>query len=379
MAIKNENIKLLTSSRLIDYMARRPTHLAARMARDNRVVNLCSSSFRNRKKSGVIKEKGWETRCFYALPLSRFTIVKKINEFLYQRFLKKHIKENDIIWAFEPFSINKYKNCKRKLLIYEMCDDTSAYFKNDKKKYNEVIRQEEDICREADIAFTISDHLWEKKKHLNENFYVVRNGVDFEYFNQALNLKKFNKDELYSYKPPIIGYHGAVSPWLDFELIKKLARIAPNFNFVFIGRIKAGCQKEIRNLSNYANIHFLGERKYHQLVHYLKYFDVAIIPFIIDQLILSVSPIKMYEYLAAGKPVISTPLPEVNLYEKKDLVEIAVNADEFKQKIVGVLNCQNNDKMVKERINLAAQNSWDHRYEESSTLVNKFLSKKGKK
>ena len=155
------------------------------MALNNQVVNLCSTSMRNKNTPGVVNEKGWSTRPYYRLPKTKNRIFKYLDDIFYKQFLNRNINDNDIIWDYEPFSIAKYKNCKRKLLIYEMCDDTSEYFKDDKRKFLEVLKQEKMILKEADIVFTISDYLKERKEHLSNTMYVVRNGVDFEHFNKT--------------------------------------------------------------------------------------------------------------------------------------------------------------------------------------------------
>jgi hypothetical protein len=374
--LKNQSIKVLTSSRLIDYMTRRPTHFVSRMSLNNKVVNLCSASFHKRNRAGVIAEKGWETRCFYRLPLSRFRLINNLNDIAYKRFLRASLSEGDIVWAYEPFSIDSYKNLKRKLLVYEMCDDTSAYFKNDKSMFEHTLGQEEKICESADIVFTISGHLLEKKKHLNRNFHVIRNGTDYGFFSQARSLKKSEDDELYSLKGPVVGYHGAISPWIDFGLIKNAASNLRDFNFVFVGRINPDCHAAIEGLGDMQNVHFLGEIKYSDLIHYLKYFDVSIIPFVLDQLILSVNPIKMYEYLSAGKPVLSAPLPEVKLCEDYGIVETFSDVNDFIYKARKLFDLRDDSSLIEKRMELAYNNSWDMRYKDLEHLVYKALNEK---
>ena len=371
--VRNQKIKVVTHSRLIDYMVRRPTHFINRMALNNHVVNLSSTSLKKFKRIGVTVEKGWKTKSYPLLPKSKIRLVRWLNDFFYTLFLRFNIGSSDIIWAYEPFNIEKYRTLKRKLLIYEICDDTAEYFREDPTKYKAVLKNEEIICKEADIVFTISNYLKTRKQHLCKNIHVIRNGADFDHFNQTVTLQKNSMDELYYYKRPIIGYHGAVSPYTDFDLLKSLVRAFPEAQFVLIGRINEQVKKQVDDLLNEPNIFFLGERNYKSLPHYLKYFDVTIIPFTMDQLILSVNPIKLYEYLAAGKVVVSTPLPEVIQYAEEGIVEIGNTPGDFLSKLRKAITLADIPEMVSKRIELALSNSLDARFNEMQGIIVNYL------
>ncbi len=139
-----------------------------------------------------------------------------------------------------------------------------------------------------------------------KNVHLVRNGTDFELFNQLTPngiLKDING--------PIIGYYGAIAEWFDTELIVHCAMEHPDWNFVLIGST-VGC--DTSSLEKLKNVHLLGEKPYKELPLYLYHFDVCTIPFKINPLTLATNPVKFYEYLSSGKPVVTVRLPELEPY-----------------------------------------------------------------
>jgi glycosyltransferase involved in cell wall biosynthesis len=182
---------------------------------------------------------------------------------------------------------------------------------------------------------------------------MVKNGCDFEYFNVLE--KNGQLDDLTG--KPIVGYFGAINSWFDVESLDYVIQKNMDKYFVFLGAVNS---KSVRRLYKYRNVFFLGEIKYEDLRGYLAYFDVCLIPFVLNDLIKSTNPVKFYEYISSGKPVVSINLPELEEYS--DICYLYNSKEEFNECIEKGLN-ENVDIRGK-RMKVAKQNSWDSRVEE---------------
>jgi len=175
-------------------------------------------------------------------------------------------------------------------------------------------------------------------------------------------LIKFHQKYFYKItKKPIIGYFGSIAEWFDNELIEYIAKKRPNLTFIFIGHTFGS---NIQSLNKLKNVHFLGERPYSELPKFLHAFDVCLIPFKNVSLIAATHPVKIYEYLAAGKPVLTTYMKE--LEPMKDICYIAKGKEDFLENLDFALNEEDKD-LIQRRIDFASKNTWDHR-------INKFYT-----
>ena len=185
-------------------------------------------------------------------------------------------------------------------------DDFSEFTGYDKEQ---VLRDEEDLCRRADLVVTTSQVLQDAKAPLNPNTILVPHGVDYEHFSKAVTNNLPVPEDMKDIPHPILGFFGLIRDWVDLDLLAEVARARRDWHIVLIGDADSNV-----NLSAYrgtANMHFLGRKPYETLPAYCKCFDVGLIPFKINDLTTAGLPIKLREYLAAGLPVIATPLPEL--------------------------------------------------------------------
>jgi uncharacterized SAM-binding protein YcdF (DUF218 family) len=182
--------------------------------------------------------------------------------------------------------------------------------------------------------------------------------------------------ELKKIKLPMIGYVGGVHKWIDQELVKILAEKHPDYSFVFVGPI----QTDISMLSRLKNVYFLYKKDHERLPLFIKYFNVCIIPYLINEYTKNVYPTKLNEYLAMGKAVVSTNLPEIEAFnrEYKNIIQIAENKENFDEYISRLAN---EDKVVLEdrRIQIARENSWEKRIDSMSSLIAIEIEKKRSK
>ncbi len=202
---------------------------------------------------------------------------------------------------------------------------------------------------------------------------LLRNGADVPHFNKAVAMATPGAPELDGISRPIVGYVGALAEWVDFELIHDVAVSRPDWSIVLVGPLFAGAisgtDPVAAELDELPNVHLLGARDYAVLPQYLKSFDVSIIPFKVDGLTEDTNPIKLYEYLAAGLPVVSTPLPEVASVPD---VRIAADSVEFERQIEQAFQQRNDAAAQATRLRVADENSWDARAEAAWQTITRF-------
>ncbi len=189
-----------------------------------------------------------------------------------------------------------------------------------------LARMEERLCRMADLVIVTAERLYESKARFNAHTRLIRHGVDFQHFCRALEQSTEIPEEIAGLPRPVIGFHGLIADWVDVEL---LAHIAGNFSegsLALVGKTTT----DVSRLERLPNVHLLGRKPYADLPAYCKGFDVALNPFRINELTLNSNPLKVREYLAAGLPVVSTPVPEVIRLKH---CRIADGPDEFAREI----------------------------------------------
>lgn len=249
-------------------------------------------------------------------------------------------------------------------LIFDCMDDHAGFSNN----ATEVVRRETKLMEKADLVIASSARLHEKALSFNENSILVRNGTDFDMFHKLSPNGKL--DHL---KRPIIGYHGAISEWFDPGVVQRCAERRPEWTFVLIGST-LGC--EVNGLRRLPNVHLLGEVPYRDLPGYLHYFDVCIIPFKVCELTLATNPVKFYEYISSGKPVVSVRLPEMERYA--DICYLYEDDEGFEKGVMSAL--QEGDEGLKaKRITVARDSSWDQRFSEIREHLRRMKEGKGRK
>ena len=216
----------------------------------------------------------------------------------------------------------------------------------------EMLHDEVYLAEKADLVLTSSQKLWDKHNGKTSRLLMLRNATDFDHFNFPTN-----GQELAHLPRPIIGYYGAIMEWFDTKLMNLVASKRPDWSFVLIGNIDTPSVQLLHHLSN---IHFLGEQPYSCLPSYLQQFDVCIIPFKLTPIIQSTNPVKFYEYLSAGKPVVATRIPELLPYPQFSY--FGRNATEFVTCIEQALS-EDNPARKDARIDWARQQTWQARYE----------------
>ena len=224
------------------------------------------------------------------------------------------------VWSFTPdvsYLLGRFG--EEKVLYY--CVDNHASFTGYDRR--QVLSDEEELCRRADLVVTSSAALQEAKCRFNPHTVLVPHGVDYEHFSKAVSNHLPTPADIADIPHPRLGFFGLIRDWVDLDLLADVARRRPDWHLVLIGDSTI----ELAPYQGLANMHFLGRKPYADLPAYCKEFDAGLVPFKINELTKAVNPIKLREYLAAGLPVVSTPLPEVKACGP--WVRIAADAEEF--------------------------------------------------
>jgi GT2 family glycosyltransferase len=222
-----------------------------------------------------------------------------------------------------------------------------------------LLAAEHALVRDSDLVTVTSQLLLEKWQVEAPNALLVRNGVDNAFFAERLAANAL----LAAISHPIIGYYGALAEWVDFQLVADLADAAPEWSFVLIGDHFTA---EVDLLKGKPNVHLLGLRPYADMPRYLFNFNACIIPFKLNKITHAVDPVKFYEFLSGGKPIVSTPLEELQPFGS--YVSFAETADGFKRALADHLE-NDTPENVQERQAFAMQNDWRQRFESYSNAL----------
>jgi GT2 family glycosyltransferase/glycosyltransferase involved in cell wall biosynthesis len=214
----------------------------------------------------------------------------------------------------------------------------------------QLLVAEERLVGEADLVTVSGRRLFEKWHGRNVRVELVRNATDYSHF-AAPQSEQFLGDV----KRPIVGYFGAIAPWFDVELLARVASRRPDCSFVVIGGV---FDVNVDSLTKLPNVHFLGQQPYTRMPAYLRDFDVCMIPFVVNEITAATDPVKFYEYISLGKPVVSTHMPELEPFA--DLLYLADDEEDFLRKLDLAL-AENDDALRARRIDVARANTWPAR------------------
>jgi len=227
-----------------------------------------------------------------------------------------------------------------------------------------LVRREQRLTNACDLIVCVSRSLYEHKRSLrNRDVYYIPHGVDFQHFRYAVQ-HGVPAPELLGLPRPIAGYYGTLTASNDLVLLEHCARSAPDVSFVFAGTITGGDYSVLRSLPN---VRFIGQVPYERIPVLTAGFDVCLLPWQLSEWITHCSPLKFYEYLASGRPIVSIPIPQV-IAEAGDLVSIASVPDEFLAAIRRELATDDVSRQAA-RVALAARHDWDSHIQSLSTLL----------
>jgi peptidoglycan/xylan/chitin deacetylase (PgdA/CDA1 family)/glycosyltransferase involved in cell wall biosynthesis len=210
------------------------------------------------------------------------------------------------LWTFLPNVADYLGMLGESLSVYYCVDEWSKFSYVDGA---ETAARERELCARADVVFAVCQPLVDRKRAQNPETYLATHGVDHESFARALEDAPLPSD-LAALRPPVLGFYGTIQDWVDLDLVAHLAERHPEWSIALVGR----CLVDVGRLARLSNVHLLGQKPHEALPDYCRGFAAGLIPYVIDERMEYVNPIKLREYLSAGLPVVSTPVPEVERY-----------------------------------------------------------------
>lgn len=364
-------------------------HIAARLAKQNTVLFVDTMGGRTpaprefkkifrrlqRIAGGVRRlDDGLIVLSPFVLPFYRSELVRRINMRLLAGQIRRALPRDSarpILYLFLPALVGLLGLLDEKLVVYHCVDEHAA---NPNVPAREVRAREEKLLRAADVVFTSAATLFAEKRALNANTHYAPNVADAEHFARALDPDLPLAEPVRDLPHPLAGFVGNITAYkVDFDLLCAVAERAPAWTFALIGPVGRGDPStNIARVQAHANIRLLGELPYAELPRAVKAFDVCLIPFRQNDSTRGTFPMKFFEYLAAGKPVIATDLPA--LAEFRDLFYPVCNADEF---LSALDAAQHEDVSCKNtRVTIAQQYSWNARMREIETILASALAEK---
>jgi len=336
-----------------DFVYQRPQHIISRMAKNTKVLMI---------------EEPWHRPDQEG---SRLTIVNENLHVLQPnvisieeiaQVLPQYVKNNSVNvgWFYSASFVPLLSHFNFGTVIYD-CMDELTLFKGAPEK---LIEQEKYLLANADVVFTGGKSLYESKSQHHANVHCFPSSVDQNHFEKALNGIAI-PDDLARIEGPVVGYFGVIDERIDYDLLNAIALAKPDINFVMLGPLAKVHEDE---LPRQQNIHYLGMKDYADLPAYLKGFNIAMMPFALNDATKYISPTKTLEYMAAGKPIISTAIKDV-VRDYKNCVKIIANAEEFVQAIDEVLTDYPDVFMNHEYAEILKKTSWDATAEKMEAII----------
>lgn len=335
-----------------NFVYQRPQHLMTRASETYRVYYVEEPIWGDELRAHVCRQSDNLTIVVPHLPhgISH-------EEFLqYQRQLVDELIESEkitdfIAWYYTPMALLFTDHLKPALTVYDCMDELSAFLGAPR----ELIDKEKELMSQAAVMFTGGYSLYEAKRDKHSSVFAFPSSIDYNHF-AAARAKLPDPDDQQSIDHPRIGFSGVIDERFDRELIAELAQHRPDWQFVMLGPV---VKIDPASLPHGPNVHYLGMKDYKQLPQYFSNWDVAILPFALNESTRFISPTKTPEYLSAGLPVVSTPIRDVvRTYGSADYVQVADNARAFEQAIERALAGQHpTDWQAIDT--LLAESSWD--------------------
>lgn len=271
-----------------------------------------------------------------------------------------------VLWSFFPFMAPYWQLLGQKLTIFDAVDNWMLH--SSYAKHKDKLKQCYDIIKDqADLIFSVSKSL------LNffddqPNVYWVPNGVDLKHYNKAFTL--INRD-IADLPKPIIGYIGVIQEKVDLELVKYLAHKNPEKSIVLVGPVWNEQDEAKMSLEQEKNVHFLGYKKYSDAPMYIQQFDIGIIPHKKAGFAASTNPMKMYEYLACGKPVVATS--NIGTENVSEMIASVDSYEEFDNQVNQLLENDSEENKAK-RHDFVKKFSWINTVNKMMELINNKLT-----
>jgi glycosyltransferase involved in cell wall biosynthesis len=358
-------------------------HLMARLSRENRVLFIESLGLRRPQLAGrdlkrIFKRlrdglrgpreaDGLHVLSPLVLPFHGNSLARRLNRWLLPALVHRAVRklglERPILWAYVPQAEVLLDTLDPSLVIYHCVDNIAAQPGIDSIGFAAT---ETRFTKRADLVLASAPTLAERLRGISSNVLYAPNVADTDLFATALEPGPLDP-ALAKLAHPLIVFTGAVvATKLDIDLLMKLARSRPDWSFALVGPVGLGDPRtDVSALASEPNVHMIGQRSYEQLPSVLRAADVGLIPYARNELTNGIFPMKVYEYLAAGLPVLATPLPAL-----RDIPDVATAPDAAGMaRLLDAALAADTPHLRAARSNRAAAHSWEQRLREIATAI----------
>lgn len=359
-----------------NFVYQRPQHLLTRFSHYHRVFIIEEPRYNQRESEYEIHTEPENENLFIvSIKVSDGdsraepeNVVKRLLDSL----LAVHNVTNYILWYYSPMALPYSDHLRPNLTVYDCMDELSAF----KFAPRDIKEKERELLAKADVVFTGGQSLFEAKKDLHPNIHAFPSSIDKSHFAQARVASDDPADQ-FSIPFPRFGFYGVVDERFDISLLDDVAMQKPDWHFIILGPV---VKIDPATLPKRANIHYLGNKSYNELPLYLGHWDIAFLPFALNESTKFISPTKTPEYLAGGKPVISTSITDVvNPYGNLGLVKIADSPSEFISAAESIFNDKNTPAWLEKADEFLSGNSWNTTWHKMNSIMEDTLKNKNKK
>lgn len=341
-------------------MLQRPQHITRELCDENTLVlynSYYDIDYKDSDRITRVKDNCYILDMYYY----RNTILKWLRSEEKNKFLMVYSTDTVPLSRIRQYQAEKFK------VLYEYVDDINPDLISPKKLSMVIERHDLLIKDEGVFVVATATKLFKNvlEKNKKANIALISNGVECEKF--PIDMKTKDEEYLSWLKEDKIkvGYYGALANWVDYDLLKKLAE-DERLQIILIGVEHDGSLQE-SGILNFDNVRYFGKKPYDKLAGYAHFFDVCMIPFVVNEVTEATSPVKLFEYMALGKPVVTTALPECKKY---DMVEIAGSAEEFGNKIFKAMAGKQDEDYIRKLIECARENDWAAK----AAVIKSFIS-----
>ena len=347
-----------------DFVYQRPQHLLTRFANERRVFFIEEPIFVEGPIRLDVSQR--ESGVYIVVPhLSKEMIVEETVDAIQQEMIDQLFADygiNDyVLWYYTPMAVAWTRHLTPLAVVYDCMDELSA-FRNAPRRLKEL---EAELFTRAELVFTGGQSLYEAKRNQHPEVYAFPSSIDAMHFAQARTITTDPADQA-EIPRPRLGFFGVIDERMDIELLAGIAEARPDWHLVIIGPV---VKIDPATLPRLSNVHYLGGKAYTELPAYLAGWDVAILPFARNESTRFISPTKTPEYLAAGRPVVSTSIRDVvRPYGQKGLVRIADTVEKFVAAAKAAMN-EDAAKRLRKVDAFLSQTSWDRTWGRMRELI----------
>lgn len=356
-----------------NFVFQRPQHLLIKFSKHHRVFYIEEPVYNSERNGYTIQTDQEHPNISILVPqISAGTPVHEhqlILKEVVNEVLREEAIESYICWYYSPMAFDWSNHLSPALIVYDCMDELSAF----KFAPAELKSIEKELMKMADIVFTGGRSLFDAKKMYHKNIYCFPSSIDRAHFARSRTICTDPEDQQLI-PHPRLGFFGVIDERLDIDLINRLSTLKPDWHIVLVGPV---VKIDPATLPVKSNVHYLGGKDYKDLPAYLAGWDIALLPFAKNESTKFISPTKTPEYLAGGKPVISTSITDVvNPYGIAGLVEIADTAEGFLLAAEDFLKNDVPEKRIQKADRFLANISWDKTFREMAGIIDEMLQKK---